>query len=81
MSLRDRLAAETAKPTFAPRCAMAKLFTQLSKDDRAALDEALADVNIRHSSIEAALRESGFPVARDSVSRHRRGVCRCERLG
>jgi len=50
---------------------------ELSKDDRAALDEALKLASITSKAIELWLEKRGQRWRYFAIARHRRGECRC----
>lgn len=61
------------------KCTILRISRQLSEDDRGTLQAMLDDESITSVRITQALRMIGHPVSPTTVSRHRRGVCRCER--
>jgi len=83
MSLAERLAQSTGIGAGLP-CKIGSLLTtdQLSKEDKEKLAEVLempygVPGRLPNTSIAAALREEGFDVGDASVTKHRRGACRC----
>jgi len=83
MSLKDKLSESSGTNAGLP-CKIGSLLqgTQLSKEDRAALAEALevpygASNRIPNTRIAAALREEGFDIGDAAVNKHRKGACRC----
>ena len=51
----------------------------LSAEDADTLDAALGDSSIMSSTISTWLDRRGVRVGQQSISRHRRGVCACDR--
>jgi hypothetical protein len=51
----------------------------LTAEDAATLGQALADSGIMSSTISTWLDRRGVRVGQQSISRHRRGVCACDR--
>ncbi len=60
-------------------CSFQALFKELSKADRDDLLTALADMTITSSAISRALVANGHNIKRDTVQRHRRGDCSCDK--
>lgn len=66
----------------APRCTVRAVLSDLdagNPDLAAQLRTALGSPRYRHSDISAHLRRRGVNLGPDTISRHRRGLCRCER--
>ena len=63
------------QPQKGPLCTYALM--ELSKDDRAALDEALKLASITSKAIELWLEKRGQRWRYFNIARHRRGECRC----
>lgn len=78
MSLAAALAAQPAARRGTP-CTVGVVLDGLDQDDRAAAIQALADRTRTATSIAEALTSIGHPVAKQTVQRHRRGECRCDR--
>lgn len=76
MKFADALAQSEKRP--GTQCAIARLVTGLDDDDRAALQAAFDSDKVTSSTIARALVEMGFKIAPNTVSRHRRGDCRCD---
>jgi hypothetical protein len=78
VGLLDEISVEQDKTTQ-NRCPVAKLLGDLSPEDRADLDLALADDGIRHVAIARALSSRGYRVNEKGVAAHRRATCACAR--
>jgi hypothetical protein len=75
VSLADSLRDVSPAPR-GPRCTMCRIELALSDKDRAALMEALNSPTYTNDMIARALQAEGHDVRQQSVSRHRRGLCR-----
>ena len=60
-------------------CSVGLVLGQLDAERAARLCAALADPLLQHAAISRTLRKWGVSVGRDSVQRHRNGICRCDR--
>ena len=60
-----------------PKCSIRCAFEQLSPEDAAKLEAALAEERFTHSSIAQWLTSRGFKVLDQTVGRHRAGKCSC----
>ena len=60
-----------------PPCTMSLVLAELDGDDRVALQNALDDEAIAHTTIYRVLTSNGFRVSLHTVTRHRRGECLC----
>lgn len=80
--LADELA-RRGEPTKGQRCYVAQLRSRLDPDLLADLDAALADHNVGHQQLCDALTalEVPNPPQASSISRHRRGQCKCGEHG
>lgn len=58
-------------------CSVAELLELLPKTESAALRRMLGDRAWTDNAIYEAVVDEGHTVGRQSVGRHRRGVCRC----
>ena len=77
MSLAQALAAHTPNMR-GPQCSVARLLESMPDDDREVTVAALADPNRwGHAALTRILRDEGYVVGRDSLSRHRKGDCAC----
>ncbi|MFJ5532475.1 hypothetical protein [Streptomyces sp. NPDC093261] len=76
MSLADRLNALEPGPRR-PVCSIRTAGEAMSKADRQALTDFLADRRYSGRQISDALRAEGFAVSAITVNRHRRGECSC----
>jgi hypothetical protein len=83
VSLAERLSKTSGIGAGLP-CKIGSLLegTQLEKEDRTKLAEVLdvpygAPGRLPNSAIAAALRDEGFDVGDNAVTKHRRGACRC----
>lgn len=63
-------------------CKAGRLVRGLSPEDQTILNEALysPEEDFPSSRIVSALAGLGIPVSKDSIIKHRRGLCRCETL-
>ena len=77
MKFADALAVETDRP--GPKCRTGILLEELPKDDAADLRAALADPTVAGSMIARALTKLGHPMQAQSIVRHRKGDCGCDR--
>lgn len=59
-----------------PSCTIGLL---LNGDRAAEIAELFADTSIQHTTIVRVLRAVGFETTTQTVGRHRRGLCRCDR--
>ena len=66
-------------PQARPRCTVAKILDELDPERTGYLQEALARPHILHRTLANVLTDWGHPISLETVSRHRRGDCRCER--
>lgn len=65
------------KPTPLP-CPVGVYLEQMPDEEARALNAMLADVEAwSHTALAQAMGAEGYPVHRDTVSQHRRHVCRC----
>lgn len=78
-SLRDALAAQAPKRGLV--CHLCEAMETMTKDDRAAIQEALDDPRMRGTMIARALVDTGYEVTVGSVRRHRRGECASSIVG
>lgn len=61
------------------KCPIANVLTKLNEKNRASLIGWLApESEVRHSVIAEVLKDAGHPIPAGAVSRHRRGLCRCQ---
>lgn len=74
MALSESLLIETSKKN-GPRCGVCALLPTLDKDDRVALDGALANIGVTGTAIARALAREGIDVKADSIRRHRKREC------
>jgi len=75
-TLKDRLAALDGPPTQRP-CPVRVLTDQLDADTGDLLERLLAEGRKSVRSIHSELTNSGIRIARESLSNHRNGWCRC----
>lgn len=59
-----------------PRCTVCTLLNDLSSDDLAALEAAMADPAFTSAAISRALKAEGHQIAPITVGRHRKKDCR-----
>lgn len=72
----ERLRALEPDPQAGP-CPVGKLLDRLDGETREILERLLANAKRSTRDIHAALQGAGEKVARESVSAHRNGYCRC----
>ena len=60
-------------------CSVGVTLAKLDADRAALLRAALDEPSLQSAAIVRTLKKWGVDVARDSVGRHRNGVCRCGR--
>jgi len=58
-------------------CSLARM--ELSDEQRAKLDAAIARPDIMSPTIVRVLRTWGFETSKDTVNRHRKGECQCRK--
>jgi len=76
MGLADQFAA--LRPNHGGiQCRVGNALDRMDADDQAALLAALANPSIQGAGISLVLRNNGYDVGDQAVSRHRRGVCSC----
>jgi len=78
VGLLDEITAEQEK-TQPNRCPVAKVLPDLSKEDRADLEAAMANPALRHVAIARALDSRGLRVGEKGIASHRKGDCACAR--
>lgn len=78
MGLLDDITTEQEK-TQPNRCPVAKVMPDLSAEDRADLEAAMANPAIRHVAIARALEARGLRVGDKGIAMHRKGDCACAR--
>jgi hypothetical protein len=64
-----------------PECTVTKTLRNLPVEDAEALRAALADERWRMSDLSKVLADEGIHIAGGTLARHRRGACKCARLG
>jgi hypothetical protein len=70
--------AKAKQDTRNRKCSVLLALESMTPKDRAALTASLLDDEIRHATIETALRESGITYCKaGTISRHRSGGCSC----
>jgi hypothetical protein len=75
-TLKDRLAALDGPPQQRP-CPVRLLLDQLDPETAELLERLLAEGRKSVRSIHSELTQSGVRIARESLSNHRNGWCRC----
>ena len=78
MSLKTLATADGTRPGW-QQCGVDYIANQLSDEDRKDLELAIANTNVRYTEIASELRSMGFDISAQTVSRHSRGECACER--
>lgn len=76
-SLAEAIAAENATPR-GPQCRVALLLDDLAPEDATALSDAVAS-GLPASVISRAVTATGHHLSQATITRHRRGDCRCPR--
>ena len=66
-------------PSKVGPCIVARNSEQLSKEDKKVLEESLNSPLWSHSALADELTKRGFVVGKDSISKHRKGICSCAR--
>lgn len=74
MSLAAALAANKTS-LKGPRCTVCTIIDTLTKDDAAALKQAMTDATFTGAGISRALKAEGHAVSGAAVMRHRKGEC------
>lgn len=64
-----------------PACSVAATLKALPADEAEALRTALADDRWRATQLARVLASEGVHISAHTLSRHRRGECKCTRLG
>lgn len=64
-----------------PACSVAATLEQLNDEDTAALRAVLEDKRWRATDIATQLEAEGITLPSSTISRHRRGACKCRHLG
>lgn len=76
MGLADQFAA--LRPNHGgTRCGVGSALDRMDDADQAALQAALDNPTLQAAGISQVLRNNGYDVGDQAVSRHRRGVCQC----
>ena len=79
MSGLDEMRALASASTNGVPCWIRSKTGSLSAEDAATLDDALIDESIMSTTISTWLDRRGVRVGAQSIARHRRGICRCDR--
>lgn len=66
-------------PTKKVQCSITKWRNELSEEDQRIFDEALENPQWSTNALASALQERGAPWAYYTLSRHRQGICVCNR--
>lgn len=64
-----------------PACSVATTLEHLNDEDREALQTVLGDKRWRATDISTQLEAEGITLSSATISRHRRGACKCRHLG
>ncbi len=72
---------ETPVKDMGPACSVAALMKSLPTSDAEALRAAIADDRWRGTDISRVLADEGIHLSGTTLARHRRGACKCARLG
>lgn len=76
----DDFEAEKAKSTKGPRCSVGDAYAALQKPDAEELRDALVRPEISAAVISRVLARQGIKIGGQTIARHRRGECSCERV-
>lgn len=80
MSLADRLAQPPQVALRGPECTVRRLMRQLEGADREAFESALRDEDAwPGSTLADTMRSEGYDVGGQTIMRHRRRQCSCDR--
>lgn len=77
MGFADALTEADKPPVKGPRCSVGVTLDEMSETDAQALQSALDNPGVRHSTIADALNAEGYRIGRDAIQRHRRDQCQC----
>lgn len=80
MGIMDELEAEQAAARKGPECGFVEVYRTLHKPDADELRDALSRPAITSATISRVLSKHGLKVQAQTVNRHRRGECSCERI-
>jgi hypothetical protein len=80
MGIMDEIKAEQADTRKGPACGFVEVYKTLHKPDADELRDALGSPAITASTISRVLARHGLKVQSQTVNRHRRGECTCERV-
>lgn len=76
MALTAEAFAEASRPRR-QRCGMFSVLAALDAQDRAVVEQVLADGSINANAIARTLEANGHKVSQQTVQRHRREQCSC----
>jgi len=76
----DDFEAEKAKSLKGPSCSVQEAYSVLQKPDADELRDALVRPEISAAVISRVLARHGVKVGGQTIARHRRGDCSCERV-
>lgn len=80
MGLLDEARAESSKRARGTICSVGKLLNTLEGKEREELEEALNDYpGISHGVLCDVMARRNMRIARETLSTHRRRICRCYR--
>lgn len=68
-----------AQSARGPNCTVGLIITDLDEEGRRDLSQAMDNPRVQHAAIAAGLHMVGHKVDAQTVSRHRRGLCSCQR--
>lgn len=75
MSISKRFS-EYTPPVGGIKCRTCGILSEVSDEDREAIENALADVAISNSAIATILTSEGFAIGETAIRRHRKNICR-----
>jgi len=78
--MKDELEAEQANTRRGPECGFVEVYRTLQKPDADDLRDALVRPQITSTTIARVLGRHGLKIQPQTVNRHRRGECSCERV-
>jgi len=80
MGLLDQIREESDRGPTRSECTIARIYAEMQKPDADELHDAMADHGISSAVIARVLKARGVNVQSQTVRRHRRGECSCERV-
>lgn len=75
----DNLIANPSRTLSGPRCRVAQIVESLDDEDGAALLSVIGNTIVQATTLAATLKDLGIDIPSQSIQRHRRSACLCER--